>query len=67
MKKVQTSYSFTKKDESITIKVVEDCGHLDYKPIMIEEQPCWRKPEEAVEYYEWIAECIKKLVKIIYE
>jgi len=65
MKKVLTEYSFIKGDEMITIKVTEDCGHLNYKPIMIEEHPCWREPEEAIEYYEWVAECIKKLAKTL--
>jgi len=63
MKKVETIYSFTEEDEHISIKVNEECDNP--KLIWIEEHPCWREPEEAIAYYEWVADCIKKLSKTL--
>jgi len=63
LKKTQTEYYFTFEDESITIKVNEECDHLNYKPIWVEEAHCWRHPEQAVEYYEWVLASIKEMIK----
>ena len=45
----------------LTIRVNEDCSHLDYKPIFIEEHQRWWHPDDAIKHHEWIIKCIKEI------
>ena len=61
MKLISKEYNFRKDSESITIKVNEEVSE---KPIWIEQQNHWMSPEEAIEYYKWVGECIKNLTNL---
>ena len=65
MKKASTTYytirGFEEGGESIEIQVNEDCPHLKYKPILIKMADCWRSPEDAIDYFEWVIKNIKEL------
>ena len=58
MKLVERLFSFTKGQDSLTIKINDE---VDFEHIWIEDQNCWRTPDNAIKYYKWVIECVEKL------
>lgn len=61
MIKSKTKYYFVNKEETLVIEVNEECDYLNYKPILVKETECWRSPDRAIKYYEWVVKCLKEL------
>ena len=61
MKKTETTYYFLNKMDDLTVKVNEDATYLDYKPLFVEYSKCWRKPEEAIEFYKFVIKSLEEL------